>query len=316
MPLLTKLGSAVLGSRLRLLSERLLTDASEVFALFGVDLKTKWFPVFHFIVTHPSASVTDVAEGIGLSHPGVIKTLKELKAAGLIQEKKDPNDGRRRLLIISPKGEEVAEKIQRPMRAARAVMDEIILATDHDLIKALDNLEEHLDRRSFLDRMRAQKRLEDWRALQIIVAKAAHFPAFKRLNEAWISRYFTMEKADYQSLDDPQQYLIDPGGSVLVALYEGEVVGTAALQKMDDPDYDFELVKMSVSPRAQGMGIGYQLGLSALDKAREMGAKRVYLETNSILQPAINLYQKLGFRVVKSRPSPYDRCDVQMAITL
>ena len=55
---------------------------------------------------------------------------------------------------------------------------------------------------------------------------------------------------------------------------------------------------------------------SLLDRAREVGATRVYLESNTILEPAINLYHKLGFKPFEGGASPYDRCNVQMEIWL
>jgi ribosomal protein S18 acetylase RimI-like enzyme len=73
---------------------------------------------------------------------------------------------------------------------------------------------------------------------------------------------------------------------------------------------------MAVDERARGKGIGWLLGTALLARAREVGATRVYLESNTILEPAINLYRKLGFEQVKGRASPYDRCNIQMEIWL
>jgi ribosomal protein S18 acetylase RimI-like enzyme len=73
---------------------------------------------------------------------------------------------------------------------------------------------------------------------------------------------------------------------------------------------------MGVSPKTQGLGIGYLLGRACIEKARALGARRVYLESNTRLKPAINLYHKLGFRKVAGPPSPYERCDIQMELVL
>ena len=40
------------------------------------------------------------------------------------------------------------------------------------------------------------------------------------------------------------------------------------------------------------------------------------LESNTILDPAINLYRKLGFEPVQGGVSPYDRCNIQMEMWL
>ena len=47
-----------------------------------------------------------------------------------------------------------------------------------------------------------------------------------------------------------------------------------------------------------------------------MGIPDQYLETNSILEPAVNLYRKLGFKDVAGGASPYCRCNVQMELPL
>ena len=81
---------------------------------------------------------------------------------------------------------------------------------------------------------------------------------------------------------------------------------------MIDPDYDFELAKMAVSPKAQGKYIGWLLGNAVIEKARSLGARKIYLESNTVLKPAINLYYKLGFQKVIGRSTPYERCNIQM----
>ncbi|MCC7246568.1 MAG: GNAT family N-acetyltransferase [Saprospiraceae bacterium] len=139
---------------------------------------------------------------------------------------------------------------------------------------------------------------------------------FHDLNESWIKTYFKMEKSDYKALDDPQKYILDDGGEIVVALLGQKVVGVCALIRMDDPEFDFELAKMAVSPTVQGKGIGWILGQAVLEKARQLGARNVYLESNTRLTPAIQLYEKLGFVRVENRESPYERCNIQMAVNL
>ena len=78
-----------------------------------------------------------------------------------------------------------------------------------------------------------------------------------------------------------------------------------------------ELAKMGVRPQAQGKGAGRMLVAAAVDAARAMGMKRVYIETNSVLGPALKLYRDAGFEPLKERqPSPYARADVQLELWL
>lgn len=140
--------------------------------------------------------------------------------------------------------------------------------------------------------------------------------AFRELNVEWISKYFRMEEADFKALDNPNSYILDKGGHILVALLGEEPVGVCALIKMKDELYDFELAKMAVAPKAQGMKIGWMIGIAILEKARSVGAKCIFLESNTKLSPAISMYYKLGFTKVEGRPSPYERADIQMQYIL
>ncbi len=143
-----------------------------------------------------------------------------------------------------------------------------------------------------------------------------HAQAFKDLNHEWIAKYFRMEDSDYKALDNAQSYIMDNGGQILVALLNDEPIGVVALIKMDDPKYQYELAKMAVSPKAQGHGIGQLLGQAALDRAAQLGANYVYLESNTILETAIRLYHRLGFTEVHGRPTPYERCNIQMEVAV
>mgnify|MGYP006184775641 CR=1 FL=1 len=77
-----------------------------------------------------------------------------------------------------------------------------------------------------------------------------------------------------------------------------------------------KLAKMGVNPDIHGKGIGKKLGEHVINKARELGATKLYLESNRILVPAITLYKKLGFEEITGYQSPYERCDIQMELPL
>lgn len=55
---------------------------------------------------------------------------------------------------------------------------------------------------------------------------------------------------------------------------------------MDEEGAVFELSKMGVLPEAQGLKLGWKLGEKAIEKAKSVGAKKLYLESNtfSLLQ--------------------------------
>ncbi|MEO0475172.1 MAG: GNAT family N-acetyltransferase [Planctomycetota bacterium] len=139
-------------------------------------------------------------------------------------------------------------------------------------------------------------------------------PIFERLNLDWIERYFVAEPSDRAQLGDPQSQIIDRGGSVLMADLDGATVGTVGLVSGENGD-SVELVKMAVREDCQGQGVGSALMEAAISIARDMGASQVWLETNSVLDQAVRLYKKFGFRVLSEQEcvqTPYARCNCQM----
>lgn len=144
-------------------------------------------------------------------------------------------------------------------------------------------------------------------------------PAFRALNLAWIEAHFTVEPEDLAQLDDPEGHILAPGGRILIAQSaDGETVGTVGLVP-GQTNGTVELVKMAVREDQQGRGVGTALMRGAVGAAREMGARRIWLETNTVLAAAQAIYLKAGFRVLddaECTPTPYSRCNCQMELTL
>jgi putative acetyltransferase len=145
----------------------------------------------------------------------------------------------------------------------------------------------------------------------------AEADAFRTLNEEWIARLFTIEESDRKTLDDPFGAVVDPGGDVLIVRDGDEIVGCAAVAPA--PDGSFELSKRAVTPAARGRGIGRRLIGAAIDRARELGAARLFLGSSTKLPNAVHLYEAFGFTHVPAERialAPYARADVFMELVL
>jgi ribosomal protein S18 acetylase RimI-like enzyme len=142
---------------------------------------------------------------------------------------------------------------------------------------------------------------------------------FERLNLQWIQQHFRVEEADRTVFADPHAAFVAGGGEVFFALHGGQVLGTCALRKESDDTY--ELCKMAVAPEARGLGLGDALMSAVIRFAREKGARRVYLVSNTKLGPALGLYHKHGFQTARmgrevGQEAGYERADIEMVLTL
>lgn len=305
-----------LGSRLRLLTAKVTEDAAKVYELYNMAFSPKWFPVFFMLAEEGEKTISEIANEIGHSQPSVTKIIREMGVAGLIADNLDSDDKRRNVVGLTEQGKELSKKISVQYKDVEAAVESVMKEARHDLWAAIEEWEVLLEQKSLLRRVQEQRKIRESKAVQIVRYEPKYQSVFKSLNEEWISRYFEMEETDYKALDNPQEYILDKGGAIFVALYNGEPLGVCALIRMNDAEYDYEMAKMAVSPAAQGKNIGLLLGQEIVKEARNLGAASIYLESNTILEPAINLYYKLGFEKIIGHATPYKRCNIQMALVL
>jgi ribosomal protein S18 acetylase RimI-like enzyme len=150
--------------------------------------------------------------------------------------------------------------------------------------------------------------------IKVIDYEPHHQPYFESFNRAWIEKYFVMEPVDEFVLTQPEEALLKPGGTVLMAAYNGEIAGTVALRKVDATTFEF--TKMAVDEQFRRKGIAEALSYASFEKAKELGATKVILYSNSQLKGAITLYEKLGFKHLPVDHVEYKRSDVKMEIDI
>ncbi len=91
------------------------------------------------------------------------------------------------------------------------------------------------------------------------------------------------------------------GSTYNVAEVDGEIAGGGGIYPTDGLfEATCELVKMYLLPQARGLGLGRMMIEKCLQQAKEMGYKKVYLESMPELKQALNVYAKLGFEYLKS----------------
>jgi GNAT superfamily N-acetyltransferase len=148
---------------------------------------------------------------------------------------------------------------------------------------------------------------------QILAYTQAHQPWFEKFSRDWIEKYFWMEPVDVQVLERPDEHIISKGGEILMATWQDEIAGTVALKFVSPGIYEF--TKMAVDEKYRGKKIGEALAIAAISKARELGAAKIILYSNTVLKPAIALYRKLGFVEIPV-DGPYKRSNIKMELVL
>lgn len=308
------IGSLALGSRLKRLSDRLANEVSKIYQLRKIDFEPRWFPIFRYIAEAGSASITEIATAVGVTHPAVNQIAKELADKNLVLASSGKSDKRVRMLSLSSKGKKTYEELKTAWRSIHASVADALSESEINLMRSIQNFENALDRRDLLSRYDEVQKLMTTEEVRIVSYSEELADQFVRLNRAWIEKYFAVEAADEKLFRSPRQ-IIEDGGEIFFAQLGSKTIGTCALLKKND--YEYELGKMGVDEAFQGTGAGRKLLQHCIDHAKKNGFEKISLETNTKLKAAIKMYEKFGFLPVKPKDnSHYSRVDLAMELHL
>ena len=151
MNVIDESGILAIATRLQRLSDLLRKDGVLIYKANGIDFEPKWFPVIYTLHLRSVLSVVEIANEIGYTHPSTISLLKELEKVKLIRSKKDKTDERKRLIQLTPKGQELIEQMKPVWDLMIAALTELT-NTQNNLLLAISEVEEQMKRLSMFER--------------------------------------------------------------------------------------------------------------------------------------------------------------------
>ena len=299
-----------IGTRCRRNYETLSTEMDKIYKSEQVDLSVREFPILYSLMKKGPLAIAEIQKLSGLSHSAVSQTVKKLAAKDLLSLEK-ADDARSKIVTLSRKGKRLVEKLKPIWETARRAMNTVLRESNTNILDAFGDFEAALKRKSFTQRYQGCKgKISNRSKVDIIPYHMKYSDDWRRINQYWIEKYFKMEEADIVSLLAPEENILAQGGEIYMGLLNGKPVGAIAL-KYDSPGH-FELSKMGVMPEAQGHGIAKLLISKVIERYKARAGKKLFLETNSMLLPAITLYKKMGFVEVPRFDTPYERADYFM----
>jgi ribosomal protein S18 acetylase RimI-like enzyme len=272
---------------------------SQAYKSLGIDFEPRWFTVFYLIYTQDSPlSISEIASSLKISHPAVIQTTQILIKKGLIKSFQDSQDRRIRRLAITGKGKELVNFLIPIWNDFETATSELFEKADVDMLDIIKRIEARLDEEDVGSRIINRIKQRQYNSVEILDYMPEYKEYFQKLNYEWLEKYFQVEDLDKKILLNPEEQIIKEGGFVLFARMEEKVVGTTAILKRDEKTY--EIAKMAVTEKAQGMQVGRKLTKEAVARAKEKGAKKLILKTDNRLRAAVNLYRTFGFKVTQT----------------
>jgi DNA-binding MarR family transcriptional regulator/GNAT superfamily N-acetyltransferase len=241
----------------------------------------------------PTASV--IARSLNLDAGYLSRVLRNFERRGLIRKRTSPKDGRQSRLTLTPRGRKSFAPLEaRSQRDTAAMLEKLAPADQARLVEAMVAIEallegqshEPVPQRSYI--LRAPRPGDfGW-----IVQRNAELYA---QDYGWVAPF---EGVCAQIVADFVNKFDESRERCWIAELDGENV--AAVMLANDGGGVARVRLLLVEPKARGLGIGARLMDELIRFARGAGYRKITLWTHSVLTAARHIYQKAGFKLMRS----------------
>jgi DNA-binding MarR family transcriptional regulator/GNAT superfamily N-acetyltransferase len=233
---------------------------------------------------------SELCRELGLDAGYLSRIVVRLEQQGLIEKVRSENDGRQRLLSLTPEGENAFALLDQRSRV--------------EVTEMLNDLSEE-------DQQRLLKAMQ---TIESVLTKGLKFsePFFLRSHEpgdmGWVTYRHGVLYAQEYGWDEHFEALVAQIVADFINNYnferercwiaemDGEIVGSVFVVQSSETIAKLRL--LLVEPKARGLGLGTRLVEECIRFARRRGYQKIVLWTNSILVEARYIYEKTGFKLV------------------
>jgi DNA-binding MarR family transcriptional regulator/GNAT superfamily N-acetyltransferase len=251
--------------------------------------------VLYEIASGRAPTASDIGRALDLDAGYLSRVLRQFEKRGLVQREASASDGRQSHLTLSPRGRKAYAPLERrSQRETGAMLDKLNPADQLRLIEAMTTIQTLLGGKP--------EAAAPERGYTLRAPKPGDFGwVVKRNAELYAQDYQWTEPfegvcaqivADFANKFDAKR---ERGW---IAEMGGENVGCIFLAK--DTDSTARIRLLLVDPKARGLGLGAKLTDEAIRFARRAGYKKITLWTHSVLTTARHIYQKAGFKLMRS----------------
>jgi len=156
---INELGPTFLGLHAYQLLSIIDFQGTELLLKQGIDLPSRTVSTMMYLLEKKQMTVTGLARFLGMSHQLVGHRIKDLKAQGLVAEKRDPADLRRTLIVLTSSGQDLAQQIEQLNREVESVYLELFEEIGVDLFQALIKAKQALTGKSLAMRIAQQRQM-------------------------------------------------------------------------------------------------------------------------------------------------------------
>jgi len=243
------------------------------------DLSLTEARILYEIGARPRLTASSLRETLGLNAGYISRSLALLTKRKLVRQTTSRQDGRERLLTLSPAGDSTVAWLNE--QSALQIQGLLANVSSTDRAVLLDSLA----------KIRAILSEPKDNSLRIVRLSQPNDDAIRLLQEYY-------EAVHVVRRDTPeaiQKIIDDPCSGVWLAYLEEEAVGCVVLRKLDSIPFAGECKRLYVQPASRGHRIAEKLLDAQEAFARGQGLSWIYLDSYDDLKTAIALYRRRGY---------------------
>ncbi len=286
-------------TRFRRISERFYVDGDKIYKEAGINFKASWFPVYYVLaVAESPLTVLQIAEQIDFSHITVKNVLRDLEKEELVSIESNPADKRSKLVTLSLKGQKLIYRLKPLWILFAEALKKVFQSGHPDFLNILNRIDRQIDENPF-NLLVTQKESE---SVVVVDYKPSLKKHFHELAGPWLTEEVDgrLKEEDGITLQDPNEAHFMEGGFHFYAQYKEQIVGFAALKRLDDDSFEISL--LYINPNYRNIGIDLKLIERCISRCMENEACELWIQTSMEIPDTHLIYLALGF-IEKAKPA-------------
>ena len=243
------------------------------------DLSLTEARILYEIGARPGLTASSLRETLGLNAGYISRSLTLLTKRKLVRQTASRQDGREKLLTLSPAGESTVAWLNE--QSALQIQGLLANVSPADRAVLLDSL------------AKVRSILSEGKGGSVRIVRLSQFndDAIRLLQEY----YEAIHVVQRDTPEAIQKIMDGPCSGVWLAYLEEEAVGCVVLRKLDSIPFAGECKRLYVQPASRGHRIAEKLLDAQEDFARDQGLHWIYLDSYDDLKVAIALYRRRGY---------------------
>jgi len=245
----------------------------------GGDLSLTEARILYEIGARPGLTASSLRETLGLNAGYISRSLALLTKRKMVRQTASTQDGREKLLTLSPAGEStVAWLNEQSALQIQGLLANVSSADRAVLLESLAKI------RSILSEPKAG-------SVRIVRLSQPNDDAIRLLQEY----YEAVHVVQRDTPEAIQKIIDDPCSGVWLAYLEEKAVGCVVLRALDSIPFAGECKRLYVQPASRGHRIAEKLLDAQEEFARSQNLRWIYLDSYDDLKVAIALYRRRGY---------------------